>query len=311
MTARDLFVGADGRPRWGWRLVVFAVAAAVAFLVVGAVVTGLTSLLVALTADRLLGLGEWVLMLALLAATAFTLRVVDGRGWDYVLMGRAAARSGALGLGFVLGALAIGVPSGLLLAARWLRVEPWGQGSWGGAAWSLAVTLAPAALWEELVFRGYPFAVLRERFGPGVALGATSLLFGVIHAQNPGAAPLPVLMVTVAGFFLGGVMLATGSLYAAWAAHFAWNWTMAALFHMAVSGAGFPTPNYRVVEVGPDWLTGGTWGTEGGVGALLGMSAGLLYLLARPGGRALWTRRTADDTGNTFARHSGREESQG
>ncbi|MFL5578174.1 MAG: CPBP family intramembrane glutamic endopeptidase [Gemmatimonadaceae bacterium] len=311
MTARDLFVGADGRPRWGWRLVIFVVAAAVAFSLLGALVAGLASLLFALTAERLLGLGEWALTLSLLAATAFTLGVVDRRGWDHVFMGRGAGRPGRLALGFLLGALAIGVPSGLLLAARWLRVEPWVQGSWSGAAWSLAVTLAPAAFWEELMFRGYPFAVLRERFGPRLALGVTSLVFGVVHAQNPGAAPLPVLMVVVAGVFLGGVMLATRSLYAAWGAHFAWNWTMAAIFHMAVSGAGFPTPNYRVVEVGPDWLTGGSWGTEGGIGALLGMSAGLWYLFARPGRRQAALARDAGDTGNTLARPSGREESRG
>jgi hypothetical protein len=109
-------------------------------------------------------------------------------------------------------------------------------------------------------------------------------------------------------------MLATRSLYAAWAAHFAWNWTMAAVFHMAVSGSGFPTPNYRVVEVGPDWLTGGSWGTEGGIGALLGMSAGLLYLFARPRARLLRAGAAAErpiaSSTDTLPRPDGREESR-
>jgi len=313
LTARDLFVGADGRPRWGWRLVIFAAAMVAALLIFGGVLGALAAVVFRLTAERVLGLAEWVGMLSLLAATGVVLRVVEKRGWGLVAMGREAARAGAVGRGLVLGALAIGVPTGLLLATRWLRVDPSVEGSWAGAAWTLAVTLAPAALWEELMFRGYPFAVLRERFGAGVALGVTSLVFGLVHAQNPGAAPLPILMVIVAGVFLGGVMLATRSLYAAWAAHFAWNWTMAAVFHMAVSGSGFPTPDYKVVEVGPDWLTGGAWGTEGGVGALLGMSAGLLYLFARPRSRALGARvhDVVGGSEDTLARPAGREEPRG
>jgi hypothetical protein len=135
----------------------------------------------------------------------------------------------------------------------------------------------------------------------------TSLVFGLIHAQNPGAAPLPIVAVVVAGFFLGGVLLATRSLYAAWAAHFAWNWTMAAVFHMAVSGGGFPTPDYRVVEVGPDWLTGGGWGPEGGAAALVGMSAAiwLLWSRARAGAVEL---AAAGPVTNTNTRPSRREE---
>jgi len=166
------------------------------------------------------------------------------------------------------------------------------------------VTLAPAAMWEELTFRGYPFAVLRERFGAVAAVGVTSVLFGLLHVSNPGATPLAITMVIVAGIFLGAILLATRSLWATWAAHFAWNWTMAALFHMEVSGGGFPTPDYRVVEVGPDWLTGGGWGPEGGVAALLGMTTAMLYLRAR----ARRAPADADDVANTLARPIGREE---
>ena len=52
--------------------------------------------------------------------------------------------------------------------------------------------------------------------------------------------------------------------YAAWAAHFAWNWTMAVVFHVAVSGLPLESPGYRYVDAGPDWATGGSWGPEGG-----------------------------------------------
>lgn len=304
MTARDLFVGADGRARWFWRLALFVVAVAAAVLVVQGVAAPLLAGLMLRPSEQLI-VQEWLLLLALFLAHLVLLRLVDRRPWSWVGLGREAARPAALLRGLAIGALAIGVPSGLLLLSRWLRVEPTPDGSWGGAAYALATTLAPAAMWEELTFRGYPFAVLRERFGVVVALGVSSVLFGLVHLQNPGAAPLPILMVIVAGVFLGGILLAARSLWAAWAAHFAWNWTMAAIFHMEVSGGGFPTPDYRVVEVGPDWLTGGGWGPEGGVAALAGMTTAMLYLRLRA--RRARTEGNDADT-NTLARPARREE---
>jgi uncharacterized protein len=87
--------------------------------------------------------------------------------------------------------------------------------------------------------------------------------------------------VTVAGFFLGMVLLATRSLYAAGAAHFAWNWVMAGGLHVAVSGLASPDPDYRTIETGPDWLKGGAWGHEGGVAAVVTMFIAIFYLYGR------------------------------
>jgi hypothetical protein len=71
------------------------------------------------------------------------------------------------------------------------------------------------------------------------------------------------------------------SLYAAWAAHVAWNWIMAVPLHAPVSGLAFEAPDYRTVSTGPAWITGGSWGPEGGLAAALGMVAALIYLNAR------------------------------
>jgi membrane protease YdiL (CAAX protease family) len=106
-----------------------------------------------------------------------------------------------------------------------------------------------------------------------------------VHFQNAGASVASVLVVVVAGVFLGGVLLATGSLWAAFAAHLAWNWVLAGVLHSAVSGIPFTTPDYRVVDAGPDWATGGVWGPEGGVPALLGLVAASIYLYVRRGRR--------------------------
>jgi len=85
----------------------------------------------------------------------------------------------------------------------------------------------------------------------------------------------------LAGFFLGSVLLATKSLYAAIMVHFAWNWVMAAALHTPVSGIPIIAPDYRVVDAGPDWLTGGAWGPEGGLAAAASMFVVVVYLYAR------------------------------
>jgi len=149
----------------------------------------------------------------------------------------------------------------------------------------VSLLLLPAALYEELATRGYVFAVLRDAIGWRMALLAVSVIFGLLHLRNPGATIESVALVILAGVFLGGIVIATKSLYAAWMAHFAWNWTMAVVFHTAVSGLPLESPDYRVVDAGPDWITGGVWGPEGGVAGGLGMLVALAYLYARQNAR--------------------------
>lgn len=279
MTVRTVFVGADERLRAPWRLVVFLVITALCTAIVS-----FTLLPLLRAADRLTGIAgsadSIVLVLAILSAHAIMLHV-DRRSWSYVGLDRGAARASLLAHGWVLGALPILLPSIVLLLAGWLAIRPAMQGSWWLASVRVSVFLLPAALYEELLSRGYVFATLREWLGWPVALLLTSVAFGLLHLANPGAGAQSVFMVTLAGVFLGAVLIVTGSLFAAWMAHWAWNWVMAVPLHAAVSGWPMPRPDYQVVDAGPDWITGGPWGPEGGAGAALGMIAGLAYLYVR------------------------------
>jgi membrane protease YdiL (CAAX protease family) len=156
------------------------------------------------------------------------------------------------------------------------------DGSWWAVTGITFANLLPAAAGEELFIRGYIFASMRDAIGSRWTLVWTSIVFGLLHMGNPGADAQSIVIVMLAGFFLGSVLLATRSLYAAIAAHFVWNWFMAAGLHTPVSGLAVTTPDYRVIDNGPDWLTGGGWGPEGGFAAALGMFAVLIYLHARP-----------------------------
>jgi hypothetical protein len=272
-----------------WRLVLYAMSLVASWVVVMQlvypVVQGLASV-VGLQLNRYywLAFPDWLALAAVVVAHALMLGWIERRPWRDVGLGRDALGARRLALGAALGAAAIGVPSLLLVGARLLRVAPSPGGAvaaWLGAAAALLARLAPAALFEELVFRGYPFMVLRESAGPVVALVVTAVAFGAAHVDNPGVGVVPVAMVILAGLFLGAVLLVTGSLWAAVAAHLAWNWTLGAALHSAVSGLPFVAPGYHTVDAGPDWVTGGAWGPEGGLAAGVGMLSVMALLLRR------------------------------
>jgi membrane protease YdiL (CAAX protease family) len=279
LTARALLYAPDGALRAPWKILTFLVATAGCALLASAIVAPLEPSLVATGIPMVAT--SIVMLLALSGATVIMVRWVDRRPWSDVWLDRGAAKPRRLVEGYLLGVLAIGIPSVALIATGWLAVEPSAEGSWTGAAVRLSTLLLIAALAEELAFRGYLLAVLRESVGSIPALALTSVAFGYVHISNPGSSLRALAIVMLAGFFLGGVMLVTRSLYAAWMAHFSWNWTMAVLLHIPVSGLATETPDYRTLDAGPDWVTGGAWGPEGGVGAALGIFGGIGYLLIR------------------------------
>lgn len=225
---------------------------------------------------------NWGVPLGTLIATAVMLKWVEGTSWSYVWLGRDALATPLLIRGALWGLLAIAIPSAILIAAHELSSVSTAPGSWWAATGISFANLLPAAFGEELLLRGYLFAVLKESIGWRWTLISTSIVFGLLHVPNPGSDPQSIGIVMLAGFFLGSILLATRSLYATTLAHFAWNWFMAAGLHTAVSGIPVLTPDYQVVDSGPDWLTGGAWGPEGGFAAAVGMFAVLIYLHARP-----------------------------
>lgn len=270
-----------------WRLVVFILASTAGVLGAGFIVAPVGRWITSATGvDVSNHVTVWTLVGGMLIGHWWTFRMVDPRAWSFVGLHRDALRPRAVAGAALLGAAAIGVPVVVLLALGWLRVLPAEPGSSLGAALAMLLLLLPAALWEELLLRGYVFATLREVWGVWRTLLATSVVFGLLHLQNEGATVQSVVLVTLAGIFLGGVRVRTESLYAAWAAHFAWNFVLAAILHAAVSGIGFTTPDYRLVDTGPDWATGGIWGPEGGVMAGLGLVGAIFILFWRPRSRS-------------------------
>ncbi|HET7042514.1 MAG TPA: CPBP family intramembrane glutamic endopeptidase, partial [Gemmatimonadales bacterium] len=144
----------------------------------------------------------------------------------------------------------------------------------------LMVLLLPAAFSEELVFRGLPYVALSRAFGRVPAAIALSVLFGAAHYGNPNVTGLAVANVAIAGVFLSAAFWLPGGIWAATGAHLGWNLTLAAL-GAPVSGLPFTLPMLDYAMGGPAWLTGGSFGPEGGVIATLIVSAGAVLLFRR------------------------------
>ncbi len=261
---RSLTHDGRGRIRLVWRLLLFLLVVEAVVVVVGWVVPG-RSLWSASTALLAGSLGAGLLLLRLEGRRAGSL--------GFHLAGSVpgeVGKGGGLGLG-----LAVLVVAGITLAGgvRWAREagSAWG---WVEGAVRAGVLLAIAAAAEEALLRGYPLQALAEGMGPGWALAATSAGFGALHLGNPGAGAMGAVNTAAAGLFLGAVVLRTGSLWWATGAHLGWNWGVAYLADLPLSGIEVAdAPGVAATVVGPGWLGGGAFGPEASVVATVGFLA--------------------------------------
>ena len=251
----------------------------------------------------------WIMLVGVWAALVLALRLVDDSDWERVGLGAGSWRARRVAVGWSIGVTAMLLTAALLFFAGFLRFEqvqmvadspvlPAPRFSWtslGATSLRLFVLLAPSALWEELVFRGYLWTVVEDAVGERGPLWFSSLAFGAVHITNPGVSVTSISMVVLAGICLGVLRQRTNSLPATWAAHLAWNWTMAAVIHTPVSGSALAAPEYKAVLEGPAWLTGGVWGPEGGI------VAGLVFISALSISRAsrMWRTTQPNKSRNT------------
>jgi membrane protease YdiL (CAAX protease family) len=141
------------------------------------------------------------------------------------------------------------------------------------------LTLAVAALVEEVAFRGYPFQRLIDAVGPTLATLAMSVFFALIHLFHSNASAASTLVTVLAGWLLSIAYLRTRALWLPWGFHFAWNASMGILFGLPISGLTVFNPVITTNTVGPAWLTGGSYGLEGSAVAVLVLPVLILVLV--------------------------------
>jgi membrane protease YdiL (CAAX protease family) len=199
--------------------------------------------------------------------------------------------------------LAMGVVTGLVLFSAVVGVAALidvynivGSGGTGELVVALVGMALVPGIWEELLFRGILFRWIEEFAGSWAALVVTSALFGLAHIANPNATVFSSFAIAVeAGLLLGAVYMLTRNLWASIGLHAAWNFPQGEIYDVPVSGIdqhGLVTAQLS----GPTLLSGGEFGLEASVIALvLATAVGLWFLVRaiRAGElvRPWWVRR--------------------
>jgi len=125
------------------------------------------------------------------------------------------------------------------------------------------------AIMEELLFRGFIFGVLRDVAGLAIAIAISALLFGLVHAANPGATGFSCVAIALeAGVLLAVAYAATNRLWLPIGLHAGWNYAEGTIFGTAVSGGGVKTAFVHSALSGSPLLTGGAFGPEASIVAI-------------------------------------------
>ncbi|MDR0294903.1 MAG: CPBP family intramembrane metalloprotease [Prevotellaceae bacterium] len=126
------------------------------------------------------------------------------------------------------------------------------------------------AVFEEVLFRGILFRLIEEKMGSDVALIISALFFGLVHLLNENSSLLAGVAISIeAGILLAAAYIYTRNLWFPIAIHFAWNFSVGNLWGTEVSGGAPSTPILISKLEGSEWFTGGIFGIEASVQAMI------------------------------------------
>ena len=271
---RSLFLDRHGELRSAWRIAGFVT------LVLGLALGGVIPLRIAgidfPIVERL------ILLVSALVASVLCTHFANGKPLGAIGLWLHSGTFRELGMGCLLG----------FLMMAGIYIIEFGVGDLSPSPRSLGVSqvagiVAYAILWygtaamaEELLFRGYAFQTLIQAvtFLPAAVL--MSGLFALAHLQNPHVTLLSLTNVFLVGILFAFAYMKTRSLWLPFGIHFAWNFSQTTLFGLPTSGlldqeqVLFPTQ-----QLGPEWISGGEFGPEGGILATLAIVLCLWYIL--------------------------------
>lgn len=135
------------------------------------------------------------------------------------------------------------------------------------------------AIIEEILVRGIIFRIVEEKLGTYISLTISSVLFGVFHLANPHGTLISAICITMAGFMLGAAFIYSRNLWFPIALHFAWNFTQSGIYGAITSGNEKTSSLLNAKLQGPEFITGGEFGPEGSIQAILFCAVGAVTLL--------------------------------
>lgn len=301
MSISTIFINPEKhRLRSGWRLAIFFLLSPIVLQAIATFISkGSPSSAQSESSNFSVSLGMIVGYVVLVGWTIldswFCLRKLDhlsfkalgyafySRWWRDLLLGTGLA---VLMIGAVVVLQMIGGGTRLILnPLLWKSVETgravdvFGVGMVLGSIGYVLFFLVLAGAFEEILFRGYPFQTLLRDVSAVVPIILFAIFFGLMHWDNPNRTVFSTANTVLAGIWLAVAYLKTRALWFPTALHFMWNWTMGAFLGLPVSGFKF-TPNSVFISSSeqPLWLTGGSYGPEGGFSATIVLIAAILII---------------------------------
>ena len=275
---RNWFLTRHGELRTVWRILLFLIATSLVLLP-GLFFLSWTGLAGSELAQRILFCSS------VLVAGGFLTRFVNKKPFTAIGLypGSRALRQGLLGclLGF-------GMMAGIFLVellAGFVTVQfrPLAADALLLMLGTSAVMFFAAGAAEELLFRGYPFQSMMQGMTFLPAMLLVSVAFAAAHAGNPNITILALGNIALAGVWLSFAYLTTRALWLPIGLHFAWNFSQTTLFGFPTSGVAVHSDSLlELAQSGPEWVTGGMFGPEGGILATIALAAGTWVIVKSP-----------------------------
>lgn len=171
-------------------------------------------------------------------------------------------------IGLLIGAAMFAAVMGIMAGFGLYEIRSLGS----APIWTAAGHAVQSGVVEELMIRAILLRLVWRAFGPWIAFTVSAALFGFGHIANPNATVFAAVCIALeAGIMLGAFYALTGRVWVSIGVHAAWNFTQGYLFGAAVSGGDFgPAIASSTAREGfPEWLTGGAFGPEASLPALV------------------------------------------
>jgi len=218
-----------------------------------------------------------ITIVTIIAVFALCTRAMEARAITELAPNKALTETLA---GFALGTLAFAIVIGVLAALGLYRIT--GRDDWSILAAPLAGAFV-TGVFEEILCRGILFRTVEDSLGSYWALAISAAFFGCAHLFNPHATWFAAIAIMIeAGIFLSAAYMLTRRLWLPIGIHAGWNFTQGGVFGVAVSGTHSEGLLHATLT-GPVWLSGGEFGAESSVVAIVvcGAMGIALFVYAR------------------------------
>jgi membrane protease YdiL (CAAX protease family) len=126
------------------------------------------------------------------------------------------------------------------------------------------VYFVSVGFYEEILCRGFFMTALKTTRKKWVIIAIPVLIFGLMHLLNPNVSLLADINIMLIGVAFAYMFIKSGALWMPVGYHIMWNFFQGNVYGIQVSGTT-QASLMKYSALGPDILTGGVFGAEGGL----------------------------------------------